>query len=630
MSNTPFESFDKFDQDDKFPHKSSRKILDDMQDDFDGVLGIVAGPGITVDSTDPSYPIITAIFDGSGGGSGGSGGLWVKAAAKQNIESVENDIMYTNKTLYGGIVGLVGNALSIRLTIAALPGSNSEGETIQAWIVPGTFTPSNLQKYPDAIGEPVAASFVRMYVNDEDDPTNSGADQMDHMEFIVDLTLSAFTNGKAQIVVLSDSGAYVLLEYTEENFAHLTRAEIITSYVELAAYRTGFTAGDVVTLEFEADAPVYSLLIWPFDASSHSMAWQPVEVVLNEPTEIGTVSITIGVTTPHLLNGLATTELRVSACRYNQPTLGILTDSQFVFDQRSPVLMTSTNDGNYNYPGAQTAIKGSEAVAFSLSASYANEVTLFLNSEIEQVTPGPVALTAGEATVAIRRSSEDFTGRVYGTMSAINFNNGKTSTSNNNQLIYIDIEGSSFADPVFSVEGGTPFMSAADVEDAPIRTIHLVSTVRLANPTGDITLPGLVIDGTWTSPNGYTWTAQAHALDSSTRGEHTTTSLVEPIVVGSLMTGAGSAVSNITGGYTISGFEQRQVTISTPFSDTLDLTGVVDIDYVAGLTVLDIAFKSVDFTVLGNVITFTDPLFYNANATGTVFVWVSQAYDPGP
>lgn len=55
-----FTPFDQFDQDLKYPHKSSRTILDDMVDDFRGVMAVVAGVGIVVDSTDPSNPIITA------------------------------------------------------------------------------------------------------------------------------------------------------------------------------------------------------------------------------------------------------------------------------------------------------------------------------------------------------------------------------------------------------------------------------------------------------------------------------------------------------------------------------------------------------------------------------------------
>lgn len=55
-----FVPFDEFDQDNKFPHKSSRTILDDLVSEFDGVQSIQAGIGITVDDTDPANPFVSA------------------------------------------------------------------------------------------------------------------------------------------------------------------------------------------------------------------------------------------------------------------------------------------------------------------------------------------------------------------------------------------------------------------------------------------------------------------------------------------------------------------------------------------------------------------------------------------
>ena len=56
-----FVPFDEFDQDSKFPHKSSRTILDDLVSEFDGVQSIQAGIGIAVDDTDPANPFVSAI-----------------------------------------------------------------------------------------------------------------------------------------------------------------------------------------------------------------------------------------------------------------------------------------------------------------------------------------------------------------------------------------------------------------------------------------------------------------------------------------------------------------------------------------------------------------------------------------
>lgn len=56
-----FVPFDEFDQDDKFPHKPSRKILNDLIRDFDGVMGVEPGIGVSVDDSNPAYPIVNAI-----------------------------------------------------------------------------------------------------------------------------------------------------------------------------------------------------------------------------------------------------------------------------------------------------------------------------------------------------------------------------------------------------------------------------------------------------------------------------------------------------------------------------------------------------------------------------------------
>lgn len=55
-----FVPFDQFDQDNKFPHKSSRKVLDDFIAEFVGVMSVQGGIGIQVDDTDPSNPIVSA------------------------------------------------------------------------------------------------------------------------------------------------------------------------------------------------------------------------------------------------------------------------------------------------------------------------------------------------------------------------------------------------------------------------------------------------------------------------------------------------------------------------------------------------------------------------------------------
>ena len=55
-----FISFDDFDQDNKFPHKSSRKVLAETDNLFQGILSVQPGMNVMIDNTDPDKPIINA------------------------------------------------------------------------------------------------------------------------------------------------------------------------------------------------------------------------------------------------------------------------------------------------------------------------------------------------------------------------------------------------------------------------------------------------------------------------------------------------------------------------------------------------------------------------------------------
>ena len=131
------------------------------------------------------------------------------------------------------------------------------------------------------------------------------------------------------------------------------------------------------------------------------------------------------------------------------------------------------------------------------------------------------------------------------------------------------------------MNSGNPVFSY--FEDPVPVSIAITSDVKINVPTEIITLPGIVLSSGWTTSNGYNWSAQGYTTDAATRGDF-------PVTVGGLTTAAGTAIGSFAGEYRISGFDERPMTISTPFSDTLDTTGLVDIDYAAGVTVKDITF----------------------------------------
>lgn len=612
-----FTPFDEFDQDNKFPHKSTRKIVDDHLVNFVGISSLVAGPGISIDSTDPKNPIITAIAGTSSSSTTASGNLWVKGVAKQAGQPSNQDVMYVSKNIYGGVQSITGDCKNIRLTIGCLPAMNNKGATVTAYAVPGDFTPSFLALYPEPEGAVSNGVFVATRVNDEENTEDEEeSKRIDHLEFYVDVSLSDFDDGLAKIVVLSDSGAYVLLDYTEENIAHLDAADITTEYSEIAAYRTGFTKDDVVTLSFESADPVYSILVWPFDATSNSMSWKPTEYVLPEAVSEGTVEITIEVSEGNENTAHFEGKLRVAASRYGQPTSVIQTTSEFVFDQRTPNF-SNVSDGFYAYPAGQSAIKGTEQCTVTIS-SFSNTDTFTVtvgDTALNLVTSNPHTVSEGTGSFTVTRDTgESYNGQVNCTILALNHNNGKTKASVSNYTTF-DLESGSFSNPVVVVNSDNPVLSYAGTPTAS--SIQITSYVKLKNPSGLIDLDELTSASGWSSPDGgYTWNSTVYATDSAARGE----SSVNP---GTLTTAAGTEI-DFTGTYTISGFDERAVTITTPFSDELDMTGIVDIDYPAGVTVKDMSFNDVDFTVLGNVITFTNPDFYNSNATGTLFVYVAQ------
>lgn len=57
-----FISLQDFKQDSKFPHKSTKSVADDMAEEFIGIIALQVGPGLTINSDDPSYPTLTVQF----------------------------------------------------------------------------------------------------------------------------------------------------------------------------------------------------------------------------------------------------------------------------------------------------------------------------------------------------------------------------------------------------------------------------------------------------------------------------------------------------------------------------------------------------------------------------------------
>lgn len=622
----PFVPFDEFDQEKKLPHKSSRKILDDMQGGFDGVQSIVAGTGITVDSTDPSNPVVSAPFSSSGSTGIGGNPIWVKAVAKHPSELETKEVVYTEKNVFGAIQGLVGNSDHLRITIGALPGSNGKGGLVSAYCVAGSFTPSFLLKYPEADGEPISATFTQMRVNDEEN-TEEDADlqMLDHAEFTVDLPI-VFEDGEAQVVITTDSGSYVLLSYVQEDIAQLTEVGITTEYSDIDPNRTGFTSGDTLTISFTATAPVYQIFVWAHDVNLPSLTRLHSIYEVEGLTE-GEIEITLAA--EDILEAFDESGvLFVSAGLYDQPTKIIQTTSTFIFDERSPAFSTPALDHvTYTYPIGQEAIKGAEQATVTISnISRAGKATAaFQGSYLSSVTAQPYDVVDNELSFTVTRATPT-NGAVSATVTIYNTNNFKSATSPNNYVVF-SVEDSSFDTPTILVNNGFPITSAVGGKAA---TISITSEVRLANPSGQVAFPGMTFGGFSTSNGGYEWHVTGTVSDSSVRGLHVAT------ISGTLLTAAGTEVTavddELLGNYTISGFDSRAVTISTPYADTLSLGSVV-VDYPAGLVVKDPVFNElvyeVDWDWVDDEIVFLDPAFYNANVTGTLFVYVSQDTNPG-
>lgn len=626
----PFVPFDEFDQERKYPHKTSRKILDDHQIGFAGVNSVVAGSGVTVDATDPANPIVSAQYiDALTANSSGGNPLWVKAVEKQNGEPDLEDVLFSGeKSVFGAIQGLVGDSTNIKLTIAALPGANGKGGVISAYSVPGSFTPSIIKAYPDPVGSPVSATFTQMRVNDEENTEEDPELQsLDHMEFTVEIPV-VFEDGLAQIVVTTDAGSYVLLEYAEQSIAHLTEVDIDTIYTDIHADRTGFTSGDTVTLSFTADRAVQQIFVWAHDIQDPSLTkLHSVYEVANLSS--GTIEIVLEA--EDLVEAFnATGSLYVSAGFNGQPTKIIETSSTFVFDERSPEFSTPAIDNvTYTYPGSQGAIKGSENVTVTVSnLVLAGKMTAsFTGSRLSSVTAQPYVIVDGDVSFVLTRATA-FNGPVGVSLVIYNTNNLKTANSPNNYVV-VNVEDATFATPSVSVNSGFTIKSNPDGKAV---TVSITSEVALGNPSGRVAFPGITFGGFATSDGGYEWHVTGTVTDSSARGTHVAT------ISGTLLTAAGTEVvavdDELLGSYKISGFDRRAVTITTPYASSLSLGSVV-VDYAAGLVVEDISLNTlvdgVDWewdNPVNDEINFLIPAFYNANVTGTLYVYVSQDSAP--
>lgn len=536
-----------------------------------------------------------------------SGSVWLKWIRPSDGAPATDVVLAKEEGAYS-IERLGGNATQLRATIAATPGANGAEPSIAAYMVPGDFTPSETVPFPP--GTPITATFnaVKGLLN-----------TLDHLEYAIDL-VAVFSASKAQMVLLSSTGAYCVIPYDQESLPQLNTANITSAY---PGGRTGFTSGDVVNLSFTASASVSELAVWPHGSVigvDGLPTGTPQYVAVSPAGTTGTVSVTLAAISSTAYS--ASGKLYVAARQYGQISTPIQTTTAKVFDERTPSF--SGASASIVYPVGQSAIKLAEQATVSVSGvttdaggQLAGSVVANFSgtNRLAPVGTPPFTVAAGAASFAVTRGASGFNGRAYLQLTATNSNNGKTAASSAT-FVGVDLQDTGFADPALTVNGGNTISTSATGTNV---SVVLASVVELINPLGFVTLPNVTITSWSTSDGGYTWTATGSIADTAPRNTYT------PNVSG-LLTAAGTSVASVTGSYKISGFLERAFTVSPAFATQVNL-GALPVDYAAGLVVKDLAFQPTTrtYTAIGNYITLTDPVLTGNNASGAMPVYISQA-----
>lgn len=530
-----------------------------------------------------------------------SGSVWLKAVTKQVGEPSNTKVLTKTSGIKTDILELSGDSALIKVTAAVIPGADSGNPVVYAYAVPGEFSPTPDVPLPIPLTPKVTATFTQIRSNLED--------ELDHLEFEANIPV-IFSGNKAQVVLELASGGFVVVPYYFELVPQLISCDITSSY---AVGRTGFSAGSVVTLSFTATQNVDYITVWPHDAISTSLPepFVPSTYAVTPAASSGTISITIGAMNL-VSSNTDTGKLFVSATQYGQHTKVIQTTTNKVFDERTPL---NTATVVIDYPGAQTAIKGTEDATITVSSlGIADKLTpVYAPNNYLQASPSnpptPYSVVLGEVTFSVRRNAT-FNGRVDLPLTATNTRSGKSSTITAT-LTRVSVEGATFPDPEIVVNDG---LTVVTEPLGKVVEVRLNSSVSLANPVGDVTLPGVSISSWSSLDNGHTWIASGTIFDSSPRGTQTASA-------SGLVTGTGTAVATISGDYRVSGFTRRAIPVTTPFSNVVSL-GAIVVD--GTLEVLDLGLQPTPFSYAPNSITLLDAELYEANATGAMPIYVSQ------
>lgn len=540
-----------------------------------------------------------------------TGALWLKFCRPAD-GSPSNHVALAKTSSSYSVTSIGGNATSLHINVGVMPGGTGEVPVITAYVVPGAFTPTPQVPYPVG-GSPVTLTGGTVQGDDA---------QLDHLHYTGVLPVG-FSSGQAQVVILSNSGAYAVIPYDQETLPQLTAATITSGY---PGGRTGFTSGDAVNISFSSSGLVSEIAVWPHDAVldvNGVPTGTPTYVAVAPAASSGTISVALTAISATAYE--AAGKLYVAARQYGQISTPIQTGGTHVFDERSPSFTGAAV--NYTYPVGQSAIKASEQATVAVAGITTTGggtltgsvvANFSATNRLAPVGTPPFTVAGGATSFAVTRGASGYNGRAYLTLTATNSNNGKTAASSAT-FVGVDVQDTVFADPALVVNGGAPISTATGGTSV---TVSLTSVVEIVNPLGLVNLPNVTITAWATSNGGYTWTATGTVADTAPRGTFSAS-------VAGLTTAAGTAVSTVSGTYKISGFQERAFNV--PQFGTIVNLGSLPVDYQAGLVVKNLAFQTTTFTYdsLNNRITLTDTNLTSNNASPTGMpVYISQSPSP--